>query len=100
MDKYEIQSNGADMEEIPSIQSLDKFLTAAGRSRTTGWRWRQLGYLKTVQVCGRPYVTRDAIVEFLKRAAAGELSGGAEKQKISVISTHDDLGTDATKEAM
>jgi hypothetical protein len=67
----------AGAENIPQIQSLKKFLTDAGRSRTTGYRWRQLGYLTTVSVCGRPYVTRDGVMEFLKRAAAGELSGNA-----------------------
>ena len=62
-------------------RSLDKFLTAAGRSRTTGYRLRQLGHLKTVTICGRPYVTREAVQEFLKRAAAGELSSPHSAQK-------------------
>ena len=75
MKKIPFQGDEIGKEEIPTIQSLDKFMTAAGRSRTTGFRWRQLGYLKSVTICGRPYVTRDAINEFLERAAAGELSG-------------------------
>lgn len=58
------------------IQSLEKFLESIGRSRTTGYRWRKMGWLKCVSIAGRPYLTRAAIDEFLKRAAAGEFSGG------------------------
>jgi predicted site-specific integrase-resolvase len=56
------------------FQTLTKFLAAVGVSRTTGYRWRQLGWLKCVPVAGRPYVTREAVNDFLKRASAGGLS--------------------------
>jgi hypothetical protein len=63
--------------QIPPLQSLEKFLTTVGKSRTTGYRWRQLGYLKTVVICGRLYISGEAVKEFLMRAAAGEFSRGA-----------------------
>jgi len=68
------QNDDADTEKIPAIQSLEKFLTAAGKSRSTGFRWRKLGFLKAVTINGRPYLTRAAVTEFLKRAEAGELA--------------------------
>jgi hypothetical protein len=56
------------------IESLQKFLESIGRSRTTGYRWRQMGWLKCVTIAGRPYVTREAISEFMRRAESGELA--------------------------
>lgn len=54
--------------------SLDKFLAEMGLSPVSGWRFRQRGWLKTVNIAGRHYVPHDAIVEFNARAAAGEFS--------------------------
>lgn len=65
-------------EEIPLNAlpplSLDKFLHDTGISPVTAWRYRQRGWLRTVNICGRHYVPREAIVEFNSRAAKGEFS--------------------------
>ena len=62
------------IDDTTPFQTLTKFLAAVGVSRTTGYRWRQLGWLKCVPVAGRPYITREAVNDFLKRASGGELS--------------------------
>lgn len=59
-------------EEPAVIESLDQFLQRIGRTRTTGWRWRRRGWLKTVTIAGRPYITAEAVREFLSRAEAKE----------------------------
>ena len=40
----------------------------------TAWRWRKRGWLKTVNIAGRPYLTDKALAEFLRRAEAGEFA--------------------------
>lgn len=54
--------------------SLDKFITDSGLSPVTVWRYRKRGWLKTVNIAGRHYVPRTAILEFNQRAAAGEFA--------------------------
>jgi len=61
---------------VRPIESLTKFLDSIGRSRTTGYRWRQKGWLKCVTISGRPYVTAAAVAEFMKHVEAGDFSGG------------------------
>src|SRR5215813_7867140 len=53
------------------ILSLHKFCEQAGISDVTAWRWRKNGWLSTVNIAGRPYLTDSAIAEFLRRAQAG-----------------------------
>jgi hypothetical protein len=55
--------------------SLDKFMEQSGISPTTCWRHRKRGWLQTIVIANRHYVTREAIAEFNKRAAAGEFAG-------------------------
>lgn len=62
----------ADGFETPPIIPLGKFLQQLGRSRTTGFRWRQKGWLNTVTIAGRPYLRREDIQTFLRRAAEGD----------------------------
>ena len=54
--------------------SLDKFLADMGLSPVSGWRFRNRGWIKTVNIAGRHYVPHEAIVEFNQRAARGEFS--------------------------
>ncbi len=55
--------------------SLAKFVAQTGLSPVTCWRYRNHGWLKTIVIAGRHYVTREAIEEFNRRAAAGEFAG-------------------------
>jgi hypothetical protein len=61
------------MEGRP-ILSLHKFCEQAGISDTTAWRWRKSGWLTTVNIAGRPYLTDKALADFLRRVEAGEFA--------------------------
>ena len=50
------------------------FLESLGVTPPTGWRWRKRGWISTINIAGRVYVSRQAIVEFERRAAAGEFA--------------------------
>ncbi len=54
--------------------ALDKYLHESGISPVTAWRYRRKGWLKTINICGRHYVTREAIADFNRRAQDGEFS--------------------------
>lgn len=56
------------------IVSLNKFCQEAGINPVTAWRWRRAGWLSTVNICGRQYLTGEAIADFLRRAEAGEFA--------------------------
>jgi hypothetical protein len=43
-------------------------------SPCTAWRWRKKGWLKTVNIAGRQYLTREAVDEFQRRAVGGEFA--------------------------
>jgi hypothetical protein len=58
---------------LPPV-AYDKFLTDSGASPTTGWRWRKRGWLRTINICGRHYITAEALTDFNRRAAAGEFA--------------------------
>ena len=45
-----------------------------GVTACTVWRWRKKGWLKTVNIAGRQYLTQEAIDEFNRRAVAGEFA--------------------------
>jgi predicted site-specific integrase-resolvase len=53
---------------------LHKFCEQAGISDVTAWRWRKSGWLTTVNIAGRPYLTDKAIADFLWRAEVGEFA--------------------------
>jgi hypothetical protein len=50
------------------------FLESLGVTPPTGWRWRKLGWINTINIAGRVYVSRDEINRFQQRAASGEFS--------------------------
>ena len=70
--RQEISGNGA-------VISLSKWLAQVGVTPITGWRWRRKGWLKTVNIAGRQYLTQEAIDEFHRRAVSGEF---AQVQKV------------------
>ena len=53
--------------ETPDLISFSRWLFQTGISRTSGWRLRRAGKLKTVNIHGRAYLTRKAREEFLAR---------------------------------
>jgi hypothetical protein len=54
--------------------ALDLYIRQSGFSPATCWRYRKKGWLQTVVIAGRHYVTREAIAEFNRRAARGEFA--------------------------
>ena len=56
------------------LVALNSWLTQVGITPVTAWRWRRKGWLKTVNIMGRVYLTDEAIVEFKRRAEAGDFS--------------------------
>ena len=56
------------------VVSLNKWLEQIGVTPCTAWRWRKKGILKTVNICGRQYLTQESIDEFYRRASAGEFA--------------------------
>jgi hypothetical protein len=55
-----------------TLVSFDSWLDEIGISRTTGWRWRKAGFIKTVCIAGRLYLLHEEIETFTRRALAGE----------------------------
>jgi len=60
-----------------AVVSLSKWMEQVGVTACTIWRWRKRGWLKTVNICGRQYLTQEAIDEFHRRAIAGEFAQAA-----------------------
>ena len=69
---------GIPLEAMPPV-ALDKFLHESGFSPVTAWRYRCKGWLSTINIAGRHYITRAAIAEFNKRAQAGEFAKAPRK---------------------
>jgi predicted site-specific integrase-resolvase len=59
---------------VMAVISLSKWLEQIGVTPCTAWRWRKKGWLKTVNIAGRQYLTQEAIDEFHNRAVAGEFA--------------------------
>ena len=68
-----IKVNMSENIDSPMI-SLHKFTEGIGVSHVTTWRWRKNGWLKTINIAGRPYLTGGALKDFLARAAAGDFA--------------------------
>jgi len=56
------------------LVSYDAYLKSLDRTRTTGWRWRKIGLIETINVFGKLYVTRESIRKFEERAIAGDFA--------------------------
>lgn len=59
--------------------SLGKFLDQTGASPVTAWRWEKRGWLRTVRIAGRKYITADELRQFNRRLEAGEFAGTTQK---------------------
>jgi hypothetical protein len=61
-------------EAVAGITSLSVYRRQFGVSKTTLWRYRRNGWLKTINVLGKLYVTRESIAEFEAMMRSGELA--------------------------
>jgi hypothetical protein len=57
-----------------AVVSLSKWMEQVGVTACTTWRWRKKGWLTTVNIAGRQYLTQAAIEEFHRRAVAGDFA--------------------------
>jgi hypothetical protein len=73
-----------------SLVPFNSFLKSNGRSASCGWRWRQQGWITTVNIAGRLYVSQDEVDRFQQRAAAGEFSKAS---RTAVFVYDDPLGS-------
>jgi predicted site-specific integrase-resolvase len=65
-----VQQDCINANSAGALVSLNRWLADVGVTACTAWRWRKKGWLKTVNICGRQYLTQDAIDEFTRRLAA------------------------------
>jgi len=63
-----------DGQTISNLLAFDRWLKDIDKTPATGWRWRKRGWINTVNICGRVFVSRQAIADFERRAAAGEFA--------------------------
>jgi hypothetical protein len=66
-----------DLENVTPTSGFRTAMAVArdrGISTTTLWRWARRGWIRTVNIAGRPYVCLDSLKEFDRRAAAGEFA--------------------------
>lgn len=73
-----IDSNGNEdpiaARPVSDLIPIDQWLVSLGRSKASGWRYRKKDLIPTVNLMGRIFVSRVAIADFERRAAAGEFS--------------------------
>ncbi len=58
----------------PPLIPLSIFARSLSKTPSTIWRWRKSGWLETVNIAGKVYVSSQAVAEFVRRAEAGEFS--------------------------
>jgi hypothetical protein len=54
--------------------ALDEFMRKMGVCRATCFRWRKKGWIKTILIANRHYISAEALDEFNARAARGEFA--------------------------
>jgi len=69
-----IESNGKGIRTARRSSAFPDGWSRWGVTQCTAWRWRKKGWLRTVNIAGRQYLTQEAIDEFHRRASAGEFS--------------------------
>jgi hypothetical protein len=69
-----VQREQLNSSDSGAVVSLNRWLAQVGVTPLTGWRWRKRGWLRTVNIAGRVYLTQEAIDEFHNRAVAGEFA--------------------------
>jgi predicted DNA-binding transcriptional regulator AlpA len=78
-----VKNAGMSTQIDTPVVSLTAFAKALGISRTTAWRFRNRGLIRTCNISGRVYVFRESIAEFFERASRGDLASNAATAKPS-----------------
>ena len=61
-------------EAVAGITSASVYRRQLGVSKTTFWRFRRNGWLKTINCLGKLYCTRESIAEFEAMMRSGKLA--------------------------
>ena len=69
-----MSDNKVPYEPASNLLAFDRWLKDIDKTAATGWRWRKRGWINTVNICGRLYVSRQEIHRFEERVAAGEFA--------------------------
>lgn len=67
-----MNEQGQSLNATANLLPFRRYLESLEVSAATGWRWRENGWIETVSIANRLYVTRAAIRRFEQRAAAGD----------------------------
>ena len=70
-----METSAPSIPDAPPV-ALDKWTADVGINPSTAWQWRKRGWLKTVNIAGRHYITAAQRTEFLRLAEAGEFAQG------------------------
>jgi hypothetical protein len=62
------------VETERSPVALNLWLAKMGVTAVTGWRWEKKGWITTINIAGRKYITAKAIREFNERAERGDFA--------------------------
>jgi len=79
-----IQEDTAQVQKPASAQKLRplaNFLDELGVTSITGWRWRKRGWITTITIAGRQYISEESVVKFNRRAEAGEFEKLSKSEK-------------------
>jgi len=74
MKNYTVSATAAPPTGQGGLVALRRWCESAGVSEITAWRWRKLGWLRTINISGRVYLAADEIERFTQRAQAGEFA--------------------------
>jgi len=66
---------------VPPLQNITDFCQSTGFTPVTIWRYRQAGWLRTLNINGRVYIAGEEIERFKQRAANGEFAKRHPKTK-------------------
>ena len=58
-----------------------RYLAGRNLTRTTGYRYRQQGIIRVIDIFGRLYITREEIENFERRVLAGEFTKAVKAPK-------------------
>jgi len=65
---------GGEGTTLTPVISVSKFCRDSGISTVTAWRYRKRGWIETVNIAGKQYLTAESLAEFKRRALAGDFA--------------------------
>jgi hypothetical protein len=68
-------------QPVSNLLAFDRWLQDFGRTPASGWRYRQRGWISTINIAGRLYVTRDEVARFEARAGGGGIQQDSQDAK-------------------